>query len=295
MNKIATKKKLQIVDEVETSQKEEFFHIEKKVAREIHEDVNGLKTVHEVETSTANNQSKTNSQIQRHKQIAKETIEHLNIKDPSQLMSHSYVARKRFRDIYFEKCNFQRKYKNFTLNLLKNHDIEINKKIQNNMFEDAKDDFMCAPFVDFTWEEIMNADGGFRLSDYEKILLNKLIWNAAFLKDDDIKLKNVIEDKTAIIKLEDFDMVQHIATVNLIVPSCDVNLSLKLTNIDPFLLMLIPDKQSQALVRTITQSLKKIIHSFIHSKTKTKNPNPEEEKKNSRNLFAFFIMRNKLD
>ena len=237
-------KKQKITDEYETCQREETFHIEKKVAREIQEDANGTKTVREVETSTSNNKSRSSTQILRHKEIAKATIEYLNLKDPMLIMNRSPFARKRFQDLDIEKCGFLTKFPTFDL-----------ATATSEMYTEALQTYMAAVFVDYTWDEIMNCNGTFRLIDFENILINKLIWNAAFSADakEDEELTKIVNDKTGSIKLSNFDISNRTANIKLTVGLFELALVLK--NVDPFLLLLIPDKMSQARVRTHTRCL----------------------------------------
>lgn len=241
--KSASKKK-KTTDEYETSQREETFHIEKKVAREIQEDANGTKTVREVETSTSNNKSRSTTQILRHKELAKATIEYLNLKDPMLIMNRSQYARKRFQDLDVEKCGFLTKFPKFHLSTA-----------TPEMYTEALQTYMAAVFVDYTWEEIMNCDGTFRLIDFENIMVNKLVWNAAFSADtkEDPELFKIVNDSSGSIKLLNFDITNRTASIKLTVGSFELALTLK--HVDPFLLLLIPDKMSQARVRTHTRCL----------------------------------------
>ncbi len=245
-------KKQKIIDEFETSQRNEFFHIEKKVAREILETANGVRTVHEVETSTSNNNSFTQSQISRHKEVARQTLEHLNIKEPSQLVNHSHIARQRIRDIEDERSAFYKRYPGFTI-------VPNNpQKEDKEQFTEALQTYFAAAFVDFTWAEIMEADGAFRRIDFERILVNKLIWNALSgpLVSESPSVERIVNDKSASISLVTFDMYEHTANVLLSIPCADnFKLTIKLKDVDPFLLMLIPDAESQIRVRNFTRSL----------------------------------------
>ncbi len=239
MSALIASKKRKVKEETELREKAEFEHIEKLIEREICE-IDGKKTIREVETSKTDHQALTRSLILRHKETAKATLEHLKKTDPSELMTHSHNARSRYRDIEIERNSFYNKYPKFSL---ENVD-EVTEALQT---------YLAAPMVDFTWYDIMESPAKFRLIDFEHILLNKLIWNAVFCKEE--HLKPLIDDKTAQLSLTSFDANEGNAVVQLQIKTHDINLLLKLHYADPFLLLLIPDKMSQTRIRTYTSSM----------------------------------------
>ncbi len=245
-------KKHKYTDECETSQRDEIFHIEKRIAREILEGCNGERRVRELETSTSNNKSFSQTQITRYREVAQQTLEHLNIVEPAKIANHSHVARRRICDIESERSDFYRRYPHFTI---------IHNEPQKQELEqlaEALEIYMAAPLVDFTWQEILNAEGTFRVIDFERILINKLVWNAVYspICKDDPSTARIVNDQTGRITLETFDVEEHTATVLLTVACADdFKLHIKLKDVDPFLLMLIPDAKSQIRIRNFTRSL----------------------------------------
>ncbi len=295
---IIASKKRKVSDECETTEKNELIHTEKQIEREILE-VDGQKTIKEVETSSTNNQSLTRSIILRHKETAKTTIEHLKLTEPNLIIAHSPMARRRYCDIDYEKQSFHRKYpKKFILpshlenkpledliaelknkheytQLIQEYEDPENKSKEKQLIKDkcikilekrelerqiisteALKTYLAAPFVDFTWFEIMNSTIVFQQIDLERILLNKLVWNAVFTKDinENETLSMVINDKSGKITLDSFDVDRKTASIRLIVESHNIDILLNLRNVDPFLLLLIPDKISQSRIRTYTTS-----------------------------------------
>ncbi len=241
-NAIIASKKRKVTEETEITQKDEIVHVQTQIERQISE-VDGKKTVHEVEVSTTDNQSTTRSIILRHKETAKITVERLKITEPTQLLQHSHIARTRYRDIETERSSFYNKYPDFNLN---DSDVCI----------EALRTYLAAPFVDYTWYEIMDSSANFRASDIERILLNKLVWNAVFSKEakEDDTLRKIIDDKTGELSLKSFD-TNGSAFITLRVPTHDIDLIVELKYTDPFLLLLIPDKISQARVRNYATSM----------------------------------------
>lgn len=231
-------KKRKATEEIEYREREESSHTQRQIEREISE-IDGKKTVREVETSTTDNQATTKCTILRYKENATKAMENIKITDPSQLIFRSQNARVCFKDVDSERNSFYEHYP---------RDASILNDA--NILNDALKTYYAAPFVDFTWKQIMDSDA-LRLTetDLGRILINKLVWNAAFYNVEE--LKHITHDQTAKLSLTSFNDSGE-AVVRFEMESNDIDHQVVLKYTDPCLLLLIPDKKSQTKVRTFT-------------------------------------------
>lgn len=212
-----------------------------KISRDIVENKDGSRLVKEVETSFLD----VSSRVHEVKEIRKETVSHvmevLRVGQPAKLLQESEIGCKRYEEIESTKNLFFQQFPNFTL-----------RGVETNMqqFKEAIDFYAAMPFVDFSWMEILSTKVELLNEDVAKILLNKLIWNAS--------KEEICQEEGVEIKLHTFNMEDLTAVVHLSVPLFQINhYEVFLDHVDPFLLMLLPEKSCRDRVRMATEVLAK--------------------------------------
>ncbi len=209
-------------------------HVATKINREILEDVNGNKSTKEVETSISQKYARKQKETLYEKEKIKNVINHLNSDDPAKLLQFSKYGRNMLQSIIENKNDFYNKYPNY--------------KICENLAidEEALNEYDCAPFVDFTFNDILNIKTIFTTKIFEHLIIGKLIWSTISSihtneLESSIMLKTInVNNHSACVTFK-HKGEKKILEANII-----------LHNIDPFLLMLIPDKQSHAQVKQTT-------------------------------------------
>ncbi len=236
------------VRSIKTSQScdDQDTYISKRIDREIEEGQDGSKKVKEVETSTTNTRSRKYERSVEMKEIIKHKLEILNnSKNSASLIQNSVIGRPRFVEIESNRARFAAIHPRWTLQKNAKQNIAF-----ASSFSDALSVFSGAPFVDFDWVDIVDTKMPLSEANVVCITLNKLIWTAAMSSDNDTKW-----DASAKLLLISFDIETATAEVQFILEERDVNIRLMFDQVDPFLLMTLPNEKDRQRVRMVTNCL----------------------------------------
>lgn len=201
------------------------------------------KVIRETERSTTHSRTRSSEATMKSRETITTQIKLLHSASMSEKVSLSFIARQKFIDLEENRSEFYKWYPDF---VLKGNETDMNK------FDSALMTFAGAPFVDFSWQDIFLAKEEWIKEDLVNILLNKLIWKAVHTDTP-----TNTNDENVIINLLNVDQIAGEAKVQLYVtlPHGNVNLELLLDQVDPFLLMLLPNKKDRQRVQTITECM----------------------------------------
>jgi hypothetical protein len=169
------------------------------------------------------------------------------------LIAKSGTARQMFMALDLESGNFNAQYPDW-LKAAVDDDNIMCQMLTSGL------GFSCYPFTQVTWEQILSSGVVLNTMDISQVVIAKLVYNAAYknhIKALTAQQASAIteKDETVQLTLQHVELDKLYCELNFIVPSRDIDVTLSLSDIDAYVLMLLPREIDKERIRLLVECI----------------------------------------